>query len=117
MGKTAKGALWLDPEKTSPYEFYQYWRNVDDADVDQCLRLLTFLPMEEIRELNKLEGAEINKAKEILAFEVTKLIHGQEEAKKPKMQLKPYSKEEKQKVVSPPLLNLKNQILKKVLVY
>ena len=80
MGKTAKGALWLDPEKTSPYEFYQYWRNVDDADVDQCLRLLTFIPMKKIRELNKLEGAEINKAKEILAFEVTKLIHGEEEA-------------------------------------
>jgi len=80
MGKTAKGALWLDPEKTSPYEFYQYWRNVDDADVDQCLRLLTFLPMDEIRRLNALEGAEINKAKEILAFEVTKLIHGEKEA-------------------------------------
>ncbi|MGJ0845717.1 tyrosine--tRNA ligase [Tissierella praeacuta] len=82
MGKTAKGALWLDPEKTSPYEFYQYWRNVDDADVDKCLRLLTFVPMDEVRKLNALEGAEINKAKEILAFEVTKLIHGEEEANK-----------------------------------
>ncbi|MEY8415988.1 tyrosine--tRNA ligase [Tissierella praeacuta] len=82
MGKTAKGALWLDPEKTSPYEFYQYWRNIDDADVDKCLRLLTFVPMDEVRKLNALEGAEINKAKEILAFEVTKLIHGEEEANK-----------------------------------
>lgn len=82
MGKTAKGALWLDPEKTSPYEFYQYWRNVDDADVDKCLRLLTFIPMDEVRRLNSLEGAEINKAKEVLAYEVTKLIHGEEEANK-----------------------------------
>jgi tyrosyl-tRNA synthetase len=80
MGKTAKGALWLDPEKTSPYEFYQYWRNVDDADVDQCLRLLTFVPMDEVRRLVALEGAEINKAKEVLAFEVTRAIHGEEEA-------------------------------------
>lgn len=82
MGKTAKGALWLSPEKTSPYEFYQYWRNVADADVEKCLRMLTFLPMEEVRKLSSLEGAEINKAKEILAFEVTKLVHGEEEAKK-----------------------------------
>lgn len=82
MGKTAKGALWLDPEKTSPYEFYQYWRNVDDADVDKCLRLLTFVPMDEVRRLSALEGAEINKAKEVLAFEVTKAIHGEEEANK-----------------------------------
>lgn len=82
MGKTAKGALWLDPEKTSPYEFYQYWRNVDDADVDKCLRMLTFIPMDEVRRLSALEGAEINKAKEVLAFEVTKLIHGEEEANK-----------------------------------
>ena len=80
MGKTAKGALWLDPEKTTPYEFYQYWRNVDDADVDKCLRLLTFVPMDEVRKLCALEGAEINKAKEVLAFEVTKAIHGEEEA-------------------------------------
>lgn len=80
MGKTANGALWLDPEKTSPYEFYQHWRNVDDADVDQCLRLLTFVPMDEVRRLVALEGAEINKAKEVLAFEVTKAIHGEEEA-------------------------------------
>ncbi|WP_313757775.1 tyrosine--tRNA ligase [Tissierella sp.] len=88
MGKTAKGALWLDPEKTSPYEFYQYWRNVDDADVDKCLRLLTFVPMDEVRRLNALEGAEINKAKEVLAFEVTKLIHGEEEANKAKQAAK-----------------------------
>lgn len=80
MGKTAKGALWLDPKKTTPYEFYQYWRNVDDADVDKCLRLLTFVPMDEVRKLCALEGAEINKAKEVLAFEVTKAIHGEEEA-------------------------------------
>jgi tyrosyl-tRNA synthetase len=82
MGKTEKGAIWLDPEKTSPYEFYQYWRNVDDNDVINCLRLLTFVPMEEIRELEKLQGAEINKAKERLAFEVTKIVHGEEEALK-----------------------------------
>lgn len=82
MGKTAKGALWLNPEKTSPYEFFQYWRNVADADVNKCLRMLTFLPMEEVERLSSLEGAEINKAKEILAYEVTKLVHGEEEAKK-----------------------------------
>lgn len=82
MGKTESGAIWLDPKKTSPYDFYQYWRNVDDADVEKCLSLLTFLPMEEVKRLSALEGAEINKAKEILAFEVTKLIHGEEEAKK-----------------------------------
>lgn len=82
MGKTAKGALWLSPERTSPYEFYQYWRNVDDADVEKCLRMLTFLPMDEVRRLSALEGAEINKAKEILAYEVTKLVHGEEEARK-----------------------------------
>lgn len=82
MGKTAKGALWLSPEKTSPYEFFQYWRNVGDADVNKCLRMLTFLPMEEVNRISALEGAEINKAKEILAYEVTKLVHGEEEAKK-----------------------------------
>jgi tyrosyl-tRNA synthetase len=82
MGKTAKGALWLDPEKTSPYDFYQYWRNIDDADVKKCLALLTFLPMEEVNRLGGLEGAEINHAKEVLAFEVTKLIHNEEEALK-----------------------------------
>ena len=82
MGKTAKGALWLNAEKTSPYEFFQYWRNVGDADVNKCLRMLTFLPMEEVNRLSALEGAEINKAKEILAFEVTKLVHGEEEARK-----------------------------------
>ena len=84
MGKTAKGALWLDPEKTSPYEFYQYWRNVDDADVEKCLALLTFIPMDEVRRLGALEGAEINEAKKILAFEITKMIHGEEEALKAK---------------------------------
>lgn len=82
MGKTQKGALWLSPERTSPYEFYQYWRNVGDADVNKCLRMLTFLPMEEVNRLSSLEGAEINKAKEVLAFEVTKLVHGEEEARK-----------------------------------
>ena len=82
MGKTQKGALWLDADKTTPYEFYQYWRNVGDADVEKCLRMLTFLPMDEVRRLASLEGQEINKAKEILAFEVTKLVHGEDEAKK-----------------------------------
>ena len=82
MGKTVGGALWLDPEKTSPYEFYQYWRNVDDADVEKCLSLLTFVPMDEVRRLSSLKDAEINKAKEVLAFEVTKIIHGEEEATK-----------------------------------
>ena len=82
MGKTVGGALWLDPEKTSPFDFYQYWRNVDDADVEKCLALLTFLPMDEVRRLGALEGSEINKAKEILAYEVTKLVHGEEEANK-----------------------------------
>ena len=75
MGKTAKGALWLDPEKTSPYEFYQYWRNVADADVEKCLAMLTFLPMDEVHRLGSLEGSEINKAKEILAYEVTAMVH------------------------------------------
>lgn len=82
MGKTVKGALWLDPNKTTPYEFYQYWRNVDDLDVERCLALLTFLPMEEVRRLGALSGSEINEAKKALAFEVTKLIHGEEEAEK-----------------------------------
>ncbi len=82
MGKTEKGALWLDPEKTSPYDFYQYWRNVDDADVIKCMKMLTFLPLDYINELAECEGSEINKVKEILAFEVTKLIHGEEEAQK-----------------------------------
>lgn len=84
MGKTEKGALWLDAEKTSPYDFYQYWRNVDDADVEKCLALLTFLPMDEVKKLGSLEGAEINEAKKVLAYEVTKLIHGEEEAQKSK---------------------------------
>lgn len=82
MGKTQKGAVWLDPEKTSPYEFYQYWRNVDDSDVIKCMKLLTFLPIEEIAEYEKFEGAELNKAKDVLAFELTKLVHGEEEAQK-----------------------------------
>jgi len=82
MGKTEKGALWLDPEKTSPYEFYQYWRNIDDADVEKCLSLLTFIPIDEVKRLSSLEGSEINKAKETLAFEVTMMIHGEEEANK-----------------------------------
>ena len=82
MGKTAKGAVWLDPEKTSPFEFYQYWRNVDDSDVLKCIRMLTFLPLEEIDAMSDWEGAQLNKAKEILAFELTKLVHGEEEAMK-----------------------------------
>ncbi len=82
MGKTQKGAVWLDPEKTSPFEFFQYWRNVDDADVIKCLKMLTFLPIEEIEKMESLEGAELNKAKEILAFELTNLVHGEEEANK-----------------------------------
>ncbi len=82
MGKTQSGALWLSPEKTSPYDFYQYWRNVDDADVEKCLRMLTFLPMDEVRRLAALEDREINRAKEILAFEVTRLVHGEDEAVK-----------------------------------
>jgi tyrosyl-tRNA synthetase len=82
MGKTQKGAVWLDAEKTSPYDFYQYWRNVDDGDVIKCMKLLTFLPLSEINEYAKLEGAELNKAKEVLAYELTKLVHGEEEANK-----------------------------------
>ncbi len=82
MGKTQSGAVWLSAEKTSPYDFYQYWRNVDDADVVKCLKMLTFLSLDEIEELAKLEGSEINKAKEILAYELTKMIHGKEEADK-----------------------------------
>ena len=82
MGKTAKGAVWLDPNKTTPYEFYQYWRNVGDADVLKCLRMLTFLPLEQIDEMDRWEGSQLNKAKEILAYELTKLVHGEEEAKK-----------------------------------
>ena len=84
MGKTAKGALWLDPAKTTPYEFYQYWRNIDDADVEKCLSLLTFIPMDEVRRLASLKDAEINKAKVVLAYEITKMIHGEEEATKAK---------------------------------
>ena len=82
MGKTAKGAVWLDPNKTSPFEFYQYWRNVADGDVLKCIRMLTFLPLEEIDAMDKWEGSQLNKAKEILAFELTKLVHGEEEANK-----------------------------------
>ncbi len=82
MGKTQKGAVWLDPNKTTPFEFFQYWRNVDDADVIKCLKMLTFLPLEQIQEMEKWEGSELNKAKEILAYELTELVHGEEEAKK-----------------------------------
>ena len=82
MGKTQKGAVWLDPNKTTPYEFYQYWRNIEDSKVEECLGLLTFLPMDEVRRLGALEGAEINKAKEVLAYEITKIVHGEEEAVK-----------------------------------
>lgn len=82
MGKTQKGAVWLDPNKTSPYDFYQYWRNIEDVKVEECLGLLTFLPMDEVHRLGSLEGAEINKAKEVLAYEITKIVHGEEEAKK-----------------------------------
>ena len=82
MGKTAKGVVWLDPNKTSPYEFYQYWRNVDDADVMKCIRMLTFLPLEQINEMDSWKDAKLNEAKEILAFELTKLVHGEEEAQK-----------------------------------
>ena len=84
MGKTQSGAVWLDPAKTSPYDFYQYWVNVQDADVIKCLKLLTFVSMDEIREMEKWEGQELNKAKKILAYEVTKLVHGEEEAEKAK---------------------------------
>ena len=84
MGKTAKGAVWLDPNKTSPFEFYQYWRNVGDQDVLKCIRMLTFLPLEQIDEMDKWEGSQLNRAKEILAYELTKLVHGEEEANKAK---------------------------------
>ena len=82
MGKTQSGAVWLDPDKTTPFEFYQYWRNVGDADVLKCLRMLTFLPLEQIDEMDKWEGSQLNQAKEILAYELTSLVHGEEEAKK-----------------------------------
>ena len=82
MGKTQKGAVWLDPNKTSPFEFYQYWRNVGDADVLKCIRMLTFLPLEEIEKMDSWEGSQLNQAKEILAYELTKLVHGEEEAEK-----------------------------------
>ena len=84
MGKTAGNAVWLDPNKTSPFEFYQYWRNVGDADVLKCIRMLTFLPLEQIDEMDHWEGEQLNKAKEILAYELTKLVHGEEEADKAK---------------------------------
>ncbi len=82
MGKTQSGAVWLDPNKTSPFDFYQYWRNVGDKDVLKCLRMLTFLPLEQIDEMDAWEGSQLNQAKEILAFELTKLVHGKEEATK-----------------------------------
>jgi len=82
MGKTEKGAVWLDPEKTSPYDFYQYWRNVGDNDVIKCLKMMTFVPVEEIKQYESLEGSALNPVKEMLAYEVTKLVHGEEEADK-----------------------------------
>ena len=82
MGKTASGAVWLDPNKTSPFEFYQYWRNVGDQDVLKCIRMLTFLPLEQIDEMDHWQGSELNRAKEILAYELTKMVHGEEEAEK-----------------------------------
>ena len=82
MGKTASGAVWLDPNKTSPYDFYQYWRNIEDADVLKCIRMLTFLPLEQIEAMDSWEGSQLNQAKEILAYELTKLVHGEEEAEK-----------------------------------
>ena len=82
MGKTQSGAVWFDPEKTSPFDFFQYWRNVADSDVLKCIRMLTFLPLEEIDAMESWEGAQLNQAKEILAFELTKLVHGEEEATK-----------------------------------
>ena len=82
MGKTAKGAVWLDPNKTSPFEFYQYWRNIDDADVMKCIKMLTFIPIEEIEEIEKWDGNRINEKKELLAYDLTKLVHGEEEANK-----------------------------------
>ena len=82
MGKTAAGAVWLDPNKTTPYDFYQYWRNVEDADVMKCIRMLTFLPLEQIDEMDGWEGSQLNQAKELLAYELTKLVHGPEEAEK-----------------------------------
>ena len=88
MGKTASGAVWLDPNKTSPYDFYQYWRNVGDADVLKCIRMLTFLPLEQINEMDTWEGSQLNTAKEILAYELTKLVHGEEEAEKAQAQAK-----------------------------
>lgn len=87
MGKTEGGAVWLDPEKTSPYDFYQYWRNVDDADVIRCLKMLTFVPLDQIKPMEQWSGSQLNQAKEILAFEVTKMIHGEEEAQKHRMPL------------------------------
>ena len=100
MGKTQKGAVWLDPEKTSPYEFYQYWRNVDDADVIKCMKLLTFLPMEQINEYAKLEGQQLNSAKEVLAYELTNLVHGEEEAKKAQEEEKAKVEEAKRKLAA-----------------
>ena len=88
MGKTASGAVWLDPNKTSPFEFYQYWRNVDDADVIKCLRMLTFLPLEEIDAMADWKDAKLNEAKEILAYELTKMVHGEEEAEKARVAAK-----------------------------
>ncbi len=98
MGKTQSGAVWLDPKKTSPFEFYQYWRNVADADVLKCIRMLTFLPLEEIDKMDSWEGAQLNTAKEILAYELTKLVHGEEEARKPRRRQEPCSPRERRQI-------------------
>ena len=101
MGKTAGNAVWLDPNKTSPFDFYQYWRNVDDADVLKCIRMLTFLPLEQIDEMDSWEGSKLNEAKEILAYELTSMVHGEEEAKKAQEAHVPYSLPEAPSICRP----------------
>ena len=98
MGKTQSGAVWLDPNKTSPFEFYQYWRNVADADVLKCIRMLTFLPLEEIDKMDSWEGAQLNTAKEILAFELTKLVHGEKKHRRHRRQQEHYSQQVQQQI-------------------
>ncbi|QQY79511.1 tyrosyl-tRNA synthetase [Keratinibaculum paraultunense] len=112
MGKTAAGTIWLDPEKTPPYELYQYLRNTDDRDVEKFLSLLTFLPMEEVKRLGSLEGAEINKAKEVLAYEVTKMVHGEEEAKKAQKASRALFEGDKVDEASIPFTELEKEIFK-----
>ena len=109
MGKTQSGAVWLDPEKTSPFEFYQYWRNVADDDVLKCIRMLTFLPLEEIDKMDTWEGSQLNQAKEILAYELTKLVHGEEEAGKPRIVQERFSPAEMPRKCRP--VNLQKKIL------